>query len=199
MLCPARIGFQRVALGLRFALPKRMPRVIFITLFCLLSCNGYTGNRHAMPKISSCPEALQKGARTVLGQFGITRVSTYFPDDSIPSHIRSSTICPLAALAMAVRAYLHHWEPESLVSVSEEVGYGNCRAKCYFNRPTSLLGLVVTGESMEQKQLLPLPPLRDEVLGDYWIFFLSISDLSEHGYWALVPKNGDRVRLVVLN
>ena len=104
-------------------------------------------------------------------------------------------VCPEEALALAVGALLDSTDPESLHEVSETIGMARCGARCYFNRQSSMLGLVADSKSVLSSQLLPQPPISESVEHN-WVFFLSVPDLGEHGYWAIVSR--DRARVVTV-
>ena len=89
-------------------------------------------------------------------------------------------------------------EPEALSRVGAELGPAECDAHCFLDRRSSLLGLVTDSASMLAHRLLPDAPTGERV-EDYWVFFLSVPDLSEHGYWALVARDGSGVEVVAQN
>lgn len=149
---------------------------------------------------ASCPPRFETIAQSVLESVGVSATSTFFPaGEAEEQQIRyPGKVCPARALAMAVHALLTSLEPESLIEVSETIGLKDCPAHCYFNRPSSLFGLVADPGSKLTSQSLPLPPAASGV-SEHWIFFLSVPDLGEHGYWALISRDGSSIETLAQN
>jgi hypothetical protein len=154
----------------------------------------------AGPEELWCPAPFEDMATLVLERDGLSATSTFFPQGEVADQRRRypGRMCPAPALALAIRALLASSEPESLFDVSQSVGVEDCGARCYFNRETSLFGIVADDGSPLQSRLLPLPPVATSV-SEHWIFFLSVPDLGEHGYWALVARDGSGVATVASN
>ncbi|MCP4449102.1 MAG: hypothetical protein GY811_27780 [Myxococcales bacterium] len=122
------------------------------------------------------------------------KTSTYFPPGEVSGQLDRypSAVCPKRALSIAVGAILGSRDPEALARIGAEASPLACDAHCYFNRSSSLLGIVADENSRPENRLLPSSP-GDESVRDHWMFFLSVPDLSEHGYWALVARDGSGV------
>lgn len=126
--------------------------------------------------------------------------ATFFPrGEARAQELRyPGLVCPDTALTLAVDAILLSNAPESLSDVRDTLGLSSCSAHCYFNRQTSLFGLVADEHSAIRSRFLPGPP-NGAALSDYWVFFLSVPDLDEHGYWALVARDGSGVETLAQN
>ncbi len=149
---------------------------------------------------AECLPNFETRAMEVLESRGMASTSTFFPNGEAQDQALRypGKVCPTRALTLAVHALLRSAEPESLTEVTETLGIEGCPAQCYFNRKTSLLGLVADHRSALRSRFLPLPPSKGSVAED-WIFYLSVPDLDEHGYWALVSREGGSVRTYAQN
>jgi hypothetical protein len=141
-----------------------------------------------------CRPNFEERAVAFLERGGMAASSTFFPaGEALDQELRyPGTVCAEQAMLIAVDALIASRRPESLGEVSRAIGLPECEARCYFNRKTSLFGLVADRHSSLRSRLLPLPPAKDSV-SDSWVFFLSVPDLDEHGYWALVSRDGGAV------
>ncbi len=179
-------------------MPHHFLACLLACLSCLLCCTvpslvGDTARTDACDITSEATAA-------ILLDLGLSKTYTYFPDGELRGqHLRyPGVLCPERALGLAVTALLTDDTSEALVSVAGELGPASCDASCLFNRESSIFGIVADAASNRSNRVLPLPP-NEEHLGQHWVFFLSITDLSEHGYWALVARDGSSVRVVSEN
>ncbi len=171
---------------------------LFVLLSCLLCCTvpSLVGES-ARP--DTC-DLTSEATATILLDLGLSKTYTYFPDGELRAqHLRyPGVLCPERALGLAVTALLTDDTSEALVSVAGELGATSCDASCLFNSESSIFGIVADAASSRSNRVLPLPR-NEERLGQHWVFFLSVTDLSEHGYWALVARDGSYVRVVSEN
>ncbi len=167
---------------------------MFILVASLSSC-GAAESAHSWPR-PSCSGENEDSVVEVLAELGVSGTSTFFPRGELQDqYLRNpGTLCPNAAMKLAVEAILTDRGPESLANVVVELAPGECNAECYFRRRSSLFGIVADVASPIANQLLPAAP-DGASLHDSWVFFLSVTDLSEHGYWALVARDGSSVRV----
>jgi hypothetical protein len=107
-------------------------------------------------------------------------------------------ICPERALELALEAFLGRDDPESPRDVARSLGPAWCGARCYLDRASSLLGVVAGPAAPLPQRLLPSPPGGSDTK-NHWIFYLRISDLDEHVYWALVGRRDGAVQLIGVN
>lgn len=149
---------------------------------------------------SVCATEFERRAPQVMRRSGLPQTSTFFPaGEAAGQELRfPSDICPDRALALAVDTLLHAEGPESFSEVHRALNRDDCSPHCFLNRSSTLWGLVADEESELANRMLPEPP-GDVSLGAYWIFFVSVSDLSQHGYWALVARDGSGMRWVSQN
>lgn len=161
-----------------------------------LSCGGSRLHVDPQQVPISCSWEFEDRVSSVLENLGVASASTFFPRGEARRQSRRypGSVCPDIAVKLAVGAILADRAPEALGTVGAEIGGGECDAECYFNRRSSLFGIVADGGSPIANQLLPATPDGDS-LRDSWVFFLSVPDLSEHGYWALVARNGSSIRV----
>jgi hypothetical protein len=165
-----------------------------------IACLAQTDSTQRPRPAAWCPPQFEDMAALILERRGIANTSTFFPQAEVDDQLRRypGQVCPAQALALAIEALLASRQQESLFSLSESEGVGDCGAHCYLGRASSLLGIVADGESRLRSRFLPLPPLASSV-SEHWIFFLSVPDLGEHGYWALVSRDGSGVVTVARN
>lgn len=147
-----------------------------------------------------CPAHFEQRAAALLARDGLSATSTFFPTgEAQEQELRyPGRVCAEEAMVLAVDALVASAAPESLSDVSKTLGLPECEARCYFNRRTSLFGLVADSESHMSSRLLPLPPSGARV-SQSWVFFLSVPDLGEHGYWAIVSRDGSGVVTLAQN
>jgi len=62
----------------------------------------------------------------------------------------------------------------------------NLNIRNLLNRPSTRLALVELSDFLDTTKVYP--PEHGESLKDYWIFFLTIPDFSDHLFWALVSR-----------
>lgn len=148
-----------------------------------------------MLRPSPCAAQFEQRAGAILARRGLPHASTFFPPGEAAHQDLQfpGELCPDRALALAVDTMLHDDAPESFTSVHRAVGQDTCSAHCFLNRASTLWGIVADEGSMLSHQVLPEPP-GEASLASHWIFFVSVADLSEHGYWALVARDGSGVR-----
>lgn len=165
--------------------------VFFFSSGCLGAGPIYLGGAQGA---EGCHPQFEERAVAFLERGGMAASSTFFPaGEAQDQELRyPGTICAEQAMALAVDALITSREPESLGAVSRAIGLPECEARCYFNRSTSLFGLVADRHSSLRNRLLPLPPSSGSV-SDHWVFFLSVPDLDEHGYWALISRDGSSI------
>ena len=149
---------------------------------------------------ATCEVRIEDEIEVLLAKHGMSQTSTYFPSREVGRQaVRyPGTVCPDRAFALAVRALLNDDGREALENVGAFAGASNCDARCYFDRQSSLFGIVADESAPLTDRLLPDSPSADNVR-DHWTFFLSVPDLSEHGYWALVARDGSGVKVVSEN
>lgn len=165
-----------------------------------MACVGSGALYYGNGSDSLCPPFFEERAAGLLQDGGMDATATFFPTgEAQDQELRyPGAICPERAMVMAVDALLASTKAESLSDVSASVGLPECSARCYFNRKTSLFGLVADNRSSLRSRLLPLPPTRTTV-DEHWVFFLSVPDLDQHGYWALVARDGSGVETLAEN
>ena len=182
-------------------LARALSCVAFLSAaLCLISCLAkgpiYLGQGSSN---SDCSLDFEVRAAQVMKRGGAA-TATFFPAGE--AHDQSlrypGLVCPELALELALRALIRSSESESLTEVVQALGQEDCSAQCYFNRQSSLFGLVADRSSALRSRFLPLPPSRASV-AEHWIFYLSVPDLDEHGYWALVPRQGGRIETYAQN
>lgn len=147
--------------------------------------------------VGSCEVKL---GETALSRAGLSHTSIFLPDTEVQRQLAryGGPLCPDRALGLAVRAILEDDSDEALAQVGAEVGNHACSAHCYLDRRSSLLGLVAGMGARREDHLLP--PFPGEAPAErYWTFFVSVPDLSEHGYWARVARDGSSVDVVSRN
>ncbi len=203
--CPF-IGLD-VALRLQWRAGVRVP-VLSITLVslslcaCLAGASPGQGLREGMTmrRPRACASAFEDRAPLLLAMRGLPRVSMHFPAGEAAQQelLYPSSLCPDRALAMALESVSSWRADESLTEIVQELGRADCSARCYLNRESTLLGMVAGKDSRLGHRLLPEPP-GDEALSTHWIFFVSVADLSQHGYWALVARDGSSTRWIAEN
>tara|TARA_R110002096_G_scaffold408075_1_gene606933 strand:+ start:29574 stop:30041 length:468 start_codon:yes stop_codon:yes gene_type:complete len=139
-------------------------------------------------------------AEQVLSAHGVSKTFTYFPEGEFEDQIARypSKLCPLAALGDAIEAILLDDAEEALASVARERGVADCDSICLLDRSSSMIGIVADDHSRIENRLLPTAPTQHS-LKAHWVFFVSVPDLSEHGYWALVARDGSGVTVVRVN
>lgn len=142
-----------------------------------------------------CPDGLQDASRT-LDKHQVSNLSVYFPDGEARAQEARypSSGCATHALASALEALLASSSPESLAELSSPA----CDARCMLDRRGSMIGIVADDRSPLANRLLPLPPQISSV-SSTWIFFVSVPDLGEHVFWALVPRSGGQVITISVN
>lgn len=180
----------------RHAIARCAAMLILVASF---SGCGAAESGHSWPS-PSCSGESEDSVVEVLAKLGVSGTSTFFPRGELQDqYLRTpGALCPNAAIKLAVDAILTDRGPESLAIVAAELAPGECNAECYFRRRSSLFGIVADGASPIANQLLPAAP-DGASLRDSWVFFLSVTDLSEHGYWALVARDGSSVRVRSVN
>lgn len=177
-----------------------LERLILLLFVFAPGCLAGAESPMTLRRPSVCASEFEMRAPQVMRERGLPEVSTFFPaGEAAGQELRfPSEICPARALEIAVETLVHAEGPESFSAVYRALGRGVCNRHCFLNRPSTLWGLVADENSELANQLLPEPP-GDVPLRAYWIFFLSVSDLSEHGYWALIARDGSDVRWVSQN
>lgn len=167
------------------------------SLACAISPNTQVGSDAPEPR---CGGPFSPQLERTLRKQGAPKTYTYFPNDEFEHQLARypNSICPEAALRQAILALLLDDAKEALGTVARESGKFDCGALCAFNSTSSLFGIVADRYSYIQNQLLPSAPSL-ESLEAHWVFFLSVPDLSEHGYWALVARDGSGVEVVSRN
>lgn len=167
-----------------------------VSVVLSLSCGAAPWKSAPRDVTLRCSGEFEDSVSGVLEDLGVASASTFFPKGEARRQSRRypGALCPDVAMKLAVDAILTDRAPEALGSVGAEVGSGKCSAECYFNRRSSLFGMVADGGSPIANQVLPAAPDGDS-LRDSWVFFLSVPDLSEHGYWALVARDGSSIRV----
>jgi hypothetical protein len=178
----------------------------FIT--CLLCALCLSASCQRAPNSPATSAALQPRcggpfdgqAEQVLRTHGASKTFAYFPEGEIEHQFARypSALCPRAALGSAIEALLEDDAEEALASVARERGMPGCGSLCSLNRSSSLIGIVADSDSRLENRLLPAAPNLDS-LQSHWVFFVSVPDLSEHGYWALVARDGSGVEVVSTN
>jgi hypothetical protein len=164
-----------------------------IAALCLAAaCSGCFGRSAKSP---ACPVDLEGRARAILRDRGVGAVTLHLP--ATVARDQATTlggICPTRGLERAVVALMTSRVREGLVDVA-----GDTRAaRSFFDRESSLFGIVAGPDAHVAYRFLPMPPDPGD-LTDYWVFFLSAPDLGEHGFWALVPRRGGPARVIGRN
>ncbi len=177
-----------------------LPWSLFLIVFFAAACLGGPIYLGGAPGPEGCQADFEERALTFLERGGMAASSTYFPaGEAQEQELRyPGTICAERAMILAVDALLTSRQAESLRDLSTSVGMPECPARCYFNRKSSLFGMVADRHSRLSSRLLPLPPSGASVSA-HWVFFLSVPDLGEHGYWALVSRDGSGVVTIAEN
>ena len=162
-----------------------------------LDCDlgGPSGNIE--PEGSGCSPDLDVGAtvETVLGSHGAAGLERSFPPGQtvLQQNYGQNQVCFDGALDAAVRSWLEDGDDyESPLALVEEIDSGPClqpdpteRVRCFMNQPGSRVELIVPGGPHQAEH--------GENLGENWLFFLDLPALSDHLYWAVVPRDGGDV------
>lgn len=151
------------------------------------------GTRATEPR---CDGTISQHLEQAVVELGGAKTFTYFPASEVEEQFARypGSLCPRAAVGIAVGALLRDRGPEALATVGWERGVLDCDAHCLFGRSSSLFGIVADQESKLENRRLPKAPALSS-LKTHWVFFLSVADLSEHGYWALVARDGSGVEI----
>ena len=129
--------------------------------------------------------------RAVLQSHGVGDLDTSVgPGQTVIQQGWDNEICFEQALDAAVESLLNDGsDVESPLALVEEIDEGPClqpdlreRVRCFMNEPHSRIDLVVPGG--------PHQPEHGESLDTHWVFFLDLPALSDHLYWAVVPRDG---------
>jgi hypothetical protein len=192
--------YQALADGIRVALLSFMPlRTVFLAMFFCALCLALSCARIVAASATTeprCDGILSEQLEQAVVEQGGTKTFTYFPRGEVEGQFARypGSLCPRAAVGIAVGALLRDRGPEALAMVGRDRGVLDCDARCLFNRSSSLFGIVADQESKLENRLLPNAPALSS-LRTHWVFFLSVADLSEHGYWALVARDGSGVEI----
>jgi len=129
--------------------------------------------------------------KTLLVQTGFDKIALVLPSQKIVRENQGQ--CP--NYSRALQAIVDDRSEESLWEVWKSVGHADCNLTCYVNRSSTLLGALETADFTGD---LPSPSLPQFAgyFRDYEVFFLQVSDLSEHGYWAFVERAGPKIFVV---
>ena len=111
----------------------------------------------------------------------------------------NNEVCFEPAFDAAIESWLRDGsDVESPLALVEEIDEGPClqtdpteRVRCFMNQPHSRVDIIVPGG--------PHPAEHGEAIADHWVFFLDLPALSDHLYWAVVPRDGSAVRTYGFN
>ncbi len=177
------------------------PERFLVSLVCALclcwSCGAQDTPTQDEPR---CAGPFEKNLQAILRLQGASKTYSYLPNSEVLDQLSRypDSICPRVAMARAIVALVNHDAVESLGAVGRERGDPACGPLCLIGRRSSLFGIVADRNSPLRNQLLPIAPNLQSVEA-HWVFFLSVSELSEHGYWALVARDGSGVEVVSTN
>ena len=180
---------------------RHLTSVLVIALGTLTSCLGHQGATVSTSEQERrCDRPFERRAKQVLLEHGASKTFAYFPEGEFEHQLARypSKLCPLVALGDAIEAILLDDAEEALASVARERGLADCDSICLLNRSSSMIGIVADDHSRIENRLLPTAPTQPS-LKAHWVFFVSVPDLSEHGYWALVARDGSGVTVVGVN
>lgn len=142
--------------------------------------------------LNSFPMAVNadlKSTRIIRSEYGLKNIKISISDKDINQQMRlPNHISYEKALRLAIESFLNDdsdvESPLSLVMDNEPSQPSKEKAKQillqYLNKSTSRI------------QLLPLheKPEGGESCNENWIFYLYISDLSDHAHWAVIDRKG---------
>ena len=144
--------------------------------------------------VGRCTDDFAGASRVLLRRHRVDNVSFHAPPSLVKAMASGRPLCPELAMEFALTALLQRESPETLIDVAG----GARRAREFFDRESSLFGVVADPDAPVAYRFLPPPP-DGNVKRDRWIFFLSVPDLSEHGYWVVVGENQEEARVVAAN
>jgi len=148
--------------------------------------------------VSGCPTDVDvPGAvESILSAHGVAELDrSVMPGQTmLQQEYANNDVCFEPAFDAAVESWIRDGSdiesPRALVADLDE---GPClqddlgdRVRCFMNQPHSRVDIIVPGG--------PHPPEQGEAIEDHWVFFLDLPALSDHLYWAVVPRDGSVVR-----
>jgi hypothetical protein len=148
--------------------------------------------------VSGCPADLDVPAavESILSAHGVAGIDrSILPGQTmIQQNQANNEVCFEPAFDAAIESWIRDGsDVESPLALVEDIDGGPClqddpseRVRCFMNVHGSGVDLIVPGG--------PHPPEQDEGSADHWIFFLDLPELSDHLYWAIVPRDGSAVR-----
>lgn len=136
----------------------------------------------------------------VLSDHGIEGITAAFPLQEVLAQMQqefSNAVSFEDALGAAIDSFLNDGQdPESPLMIVEDVDEEPCisdnlteRVRCWMNRSSSVLAIVYRDGQVHDGVY---PPEVGESIAENWVFFLKMSDLSDHLIWAIVDRSGQR-------
>lgn len=92
-----------------------------------------------------------------------------------------------AALESIMKDRRDSESPLALLEADDIKESGSSTLFNLLNRPSTIFGLVSAIDFADTT--LIYPPEHGEQLSEYWVFYLSVPDYSDHMFWALVSRS----------
>lgn len=134
--------------------------------------------------------------RRVVDSVGFPKMTLSFPQRDIDEQIAlDGSVCIQEAIARGLESWLTDAsEPESPLSLVIDLVGDESAARAalrdFLNRPSTNFALVPLVWSRESGTYRPE---RGESVETNWVMFMAARDLSDHLFWAIVPRDGSAV------